>query len=499
MVIGLSGLGLPAVASPPAAEAGSEGEAWTADTFPSYIHRLTHFGQRADFSHDGKRILFIEKTYGDVYEIDLATKIIRPMTHHYKHNGYTRALYLSNGDILLSGSRTFDPEKHRDARAKTAELWVLSRKLDAPPIPLGERCSEGPAVSRQHLKIAWAVDHDNYPDRIPEGVSRIWVAEIDYSSGDPKLAKMRLVLDDRDLDFEADLETQNFVPPDERWLTFSAYGYQETETMGLDLETGKVVNYSQAPDRYDEPEGIYPDGRHTLVECDKHNDMGSGHVDLWKLALDGSGHYERVTYFSDEGRFKASNPVVSDDGRFIAFQVPKVGLAAGVGEGLYILDIEAAGRATAAGSRESAPLADGMYAVKRDAATAEAAGVPGEPARVIRYDRRSASGEPEEPRYLALQTSPFVPLILEVPPDIREQSDGRTYLSVALAQGYVKTLSDFTRAHLGGRVAIVVDGDVITVHKVRSPIDNGKMQITFCKGNACELIRSKLMEDGPAS
>ena len=494
MVMGVLGLGLEAAAAPPPETAVGEGEAWTADSFPSYIRRLTHFGQRADFSHDGKRILFIEKTYGDVYEIDLETEIIRAVTHHYKHAGYTRALYLSNGDILLSGSRTFDPEKHREARGKTAELWVLSKELDGPPVALGERCSEGPAVSRRNLKIAWAVDHDNYPDRIPEGVSRMWVADIDYSSGDPKLANMRLVLDDRDLDFEVDLEAQNFVPPDERWLTFSAYGYQETETMGLDLETGKVVNYSQAPERYDEPEGIYPDGRHTLVECDKHNDEGSGHVDLWKLALDGSGDYERITYFSDQMQFKASNPVVSDEGRFIAFQVPKVGLAAGVGEGLYILDLEAAGLASA-----SEPLADGMYAVLEDAPTAQEARIQGESHRVVRYDQRSASGELMAPQYLALRTSSFVPLILEVPPDVHQQGDGRTYLTVTLAQRYVKALADFTRENLGGRVAIVVDGEVLTMHKVRSVIDGGRMQITRCTDNACELIRSKLMDGQPSS
>lgn len=491
MVMGVLGLGLEAAAAPPA-----EGEAWTADSFPSYIRRLTHFGQRADFSHDGKRILFLEKTYGDVYEIDLETEIVRAVTHHYKHAGYTRALYLSNGDILLSGSRTFDPEKHRDARGKTAELWVLSKELDGPPVALGERCSEGPAVSRRHLKIAWAVDHDNYPERIPEGVSRMWLADIDYSSGDPRLANMRLVLDDRDLDFEVDLEAQNFVPPDERWLTFSAYGYQETETMGLDLETGKVVNYSQAPDRYDEPEGIFPDGRHTLVECDKHNDEGSGHVDLWKLALDGSGDYERITYFSDEMRFKASNPVVSDDGRFIAFQVPQVGLAAGVGQGLYVLDLQAAGLA-ARDSGDPAALADGLYAVERDAPTAEGAEVPG--CRVLEYDQSVASGEPMAPQYLALRTSPFVPLILEMPPDAHTQDDGRTYLTVTLAPQYVKLLEDFTREHVGGRVAIVVDGSVVTMHKVRTPIAGGRLQITRCKDNACELIRSKLMEDpGPS-
>ena len=71
----------------------------------------------------GKRILFLEKTYGDVYEVTLADGIIRPMTHHYYHEGYTRALYLNNGDILLSGARTFDARNpHASRSGKNAEL-----------------------------------------------------------------------------------------------------------------------------------------------------------------------------------------------------------------------------------------------------------------------------------------------------------------------------------------------------------------------------------------
>ena len=81
-----------------------------ADHLPPHITRLTHFGERADWSHDGQRILFVEKTFGDVYEIDLRTKIIRLLTAHYSHLGYTRALYLANGDILLSGPEAFDPK-----------------------------------------------------------------------------------------------------------------------------------------------------------------------------------------------------------------------------------------------------------------------------------------------------------------------------------------------------------------------------------------------------
>jgi hypothetical protein len=299
------------------------------DELPDYIRQVTHFGQRADFSHDGKRILFIEKTFGDVYEVELETKIIRPMTHRYFHEGYTRALYLSNGDILLSGARHFDASDPWPSRSdKNAELWVLKRDLSGPPAPLSEKCSEGPAVSRKHMRIAWT-----------QG-GAFYMADVVYTDGKPGLANKKKILDKRDLDFETGLETQNFRPPDEKELIFSAYGYQGTEVMGLDIETGKVVNYSQAPNQYDEPEGIFPNGRYTLVECDKHSRKGTQYIDIYKLALDGSGQTTRLTFFSDYQGFKASNPVISDDGRYMAFQVANTGDVAGVGRGILILDLE---------------------------------------------------------------------------------------------------------------------------------------------------------------
>ena len=125
------------------------------DELPPYIKRITHFGQRADFSHDARKILFLERTFGDVFEVEIATGIITPVTHHFFHEGFTRALYLSNGDILLSGSRTFDATDPWPSRSeRQAELWILDKDLTSPPIPLGEHCSEGPAVSRKRLHIA---------------------------------------------------------------------------------------------------------------------------------------------------------------------------------------------------------------------------------------------------------------------------------------------------------------------------------------------------------
>src|SRR5712671_5991349 len=97
-----------------------------ADHLSPHITQVSWFGERADWSHDGKRILFLSKTFGDALELDLGTKRIRNLTAHYPHHGYSRALYLANGDILLSGPETFDPKKLGEARTQ-CWLYVLER------------------------------------------------------------------------------------------------------------------------------------------------------------------------------------------------------------------------------------------------------------------------------------------------------------------------------------------------------------------------------------
>jgi Tol biopolymer transport system component len=247
-------------------------------------------------------------------------------------------LYLSNGDILLSGARQYNPENPWPSREIIAELWVLKKDLSEPPIPLGQYCFEGPALSRKNMKIAWTVHHDNYPDRIPEKAWQIWTGEIICDNGKPKLVNKQKILDNKYFSFFCELEVQNFIPPDEKALTFSIYVNSVAEVMSLDMETGKVINHTNSPEGYDEPEGVFPDGKFTLVESDKHNLKGPEYIDIYKLALDGSGAMERLTYFADYPGYQATNPVISDDGRYMAFQIAKKGDAAGVGRGIFLFD-----------------------------------------------------------------------------------------------------------------------------------------------------------------
>jgi hypothetical protein len=313
------------------------------ENLPPHIRRLSWFGERADFSPDGTRVLFLSKTFGDAMEVEIETGIIRNLTTHYAHHGYTRALYLPNGDILLAGPTDFDADDPGEARSNSW-LFVLRPGMAGRPHPLGVKCAEGPAVSRSRLHIAWSYRASQFPGVMPPGSSQMHEADIVYEDGVPRLANQRQIIDSADLPFEATLEPQNFRPPEERELIFSAYDYNETDVFGIDLASGALTNYSNAPQTYDEPEGIFPSGAYTTVESDHHEPEaeGFGRADIYRLALDGSGGMERLTRFADVPTYRASNPVISDDGRFMAFQMGRSGVPAGTGYGIFLYDLRLA-------------------------------------------------------------------------------------------------------------------------------------------------------------
>jgi hypothetical protein len=128
------------------------------DNLPPYIKLVSGFGERPDWSHDGRFILFLDKPMGEVYELEVATGITRPKTRHFNHYGFTRAMYLSNGDILLAGPNAlFDPtdNEERDKARDLTWLYVMDKSGETPPVPLNTLCAEGPAVSRNKMRIAW--------------------------------------------------------------------------------------------------------------------------------------------------------------------------------------------------------------------------------------------------------------------------------------------------------------------------------------------------------
>jgi hypothetical protein len=324
------------------AEAKEQKTGSPADHLPPHIRHLTHFGERADWSHDGKKILFLSKMFGDALELDVATGAIRNLTDHYPHHGNVRAMYLANGDILLSSPLAFDPKDTRTAR-RNSYLFVLKPDGKSRPVPLGVRCNEGPAISRTKLTIAWTEWFDPKPGEGNLASSKMYAADIVYNDGVPALTNSRLIKDGADMPLRCTMETQNFNPANEDELVFNTYqdGGQKCDVFGLNLATGALTRYTDSPAIYDEAEGIFPDGKHTLVECDVQRPGGPGYIDLWKLALDGSGSQTRLTHFTDFAGYKATNGVVSDDGRWMAFQMGFSGDEPGIGHGIFVLDLKA--------------------------------------------------------------------------------------------------------------------------------------------------------------
>jgi len=304
---------------------------------PANITRLTGFGERAVWSPDGKRIAFMSKSFGDAFEIDLATRMTRLLTGHFRHAGFLRVHYLPNGDYLLIGARDF--KDIRTTRDRDQELWLMKASPRSAPIALGQRISEGVAISRKRMRIAWSNTHGQYPDSIAEGESVLNMADVVYdSAGSPRLVNRRELL--RAKRPECTLEAQDFRRDDQELVYVCYRERDKADVFGLDLATGKSTTYRKIEGEYNEVEGVSPDGAWALVESSREQGadrQDSRHIDLWKLALvPNSTSFVRMTHWGDWDGYKASNPTVSPDGKWFAFQSARSVDPAGVGYGIFL-------------------------------------------------------------------------------------------------------------------------------------------------------------------
>jgi hypothetical protein len=307
------------------------------DNLPANIEVLTHFGERADISPDNRRVAFMAKSFGDAMTIDLQTRVIRCLTCNVPAAAFLRVMQLVSGDYILIGPEHF--QDIRTSRTRDNELWFLSKEPGSKPVRLDQKMSEGAAISKKSLKIAFSQTHEQAPD-LADGASRLIVADVELSSGSAKLVNKKTVHESKDRNCV--LEAQDFYDNDSK-MTFTCYEPQGlASVMGIDLKSGQVVNFSKAPGTYNEVEGIFPDGQYTCVESDRQvaelgGRRGSSNIDIWKLKLDGTGKdFARLTHFNDYEGGKASNPVVSTDGRFMAFQTARTSDPAGVGYGILL-------------------------------------------------------------------------------------------------------------------------------------------------------------------
>jgi preprotein translocase subunit SecD len=137
----------------------------------------------------------------------------------------------------------------------------------------------------------------------------------------------------------------------------------------------------------------------------------------------------------------------------------------------------------------------GFYLVAAEAETASALPAAKDDQRVVRYDyRRLQEGERGQPLYLLLPKVADVPLVLAKAPElVKKGENGFPELRLELTAEAAKRLETLTREHLGGRVAFVIDGEPVTLHKIRSVITGGQFRLSRCTDTACQYIYGRLV------
>ena len=86
---------------------------------------------------------------------------------------FLRVMHLVTGDYILIGPDHF--ENIRVSRTRDNELWFLSKERGSRPIKLGQKMSEGAAISKKSLKSPTRRLHSKTPIWHPN--PRVWPSQ----------------------------------------------------------------------------------------------------------------------------------------------------------------------------------------------------------------------------------------------------------------------------------------------------------------------------------
>jgi len=138
----------------------------------------------------------------------------------------------------------------------------------------------------------------------------------------------------------------------------------------------------------------------------------------------------------------------------------------------------------------------GFYLVKAEADSATTLSIAKTDQQILRYDYKFLRHtEHEKPRYFLLSKIVDVPLILNKTPELQEKGEnGFPELRLELTLESARNLEKLTRDHLGGKVVFMIDGEPVTIHKIRSVITGGQFRLSRCTDTACQYIYGRLVE-----
>ena len=95
---------------------------------------------------------------------------------------------------------------------------------------------------------------------------------------------------------------------------------------------------------------------------------------------------------------------------------------------------------------------------------------------------------------LIVPAEPAVPFVLASEPKGKKDPSGNTAILLTLAPEYGQKLERFTSENQGMTAAMIVGGKVYSVHKIRTTLKGGMIQITCCREGASNYLLEHLKE-----
>jgi preprotein translocase subunit SecD len=113
-------------------------------------------------------------------------------------------------------------------------------------------------------------------------------------------------------------------------------------------------------------------------------------------------------------------------------------------------------------------------------------------ALVVNRHRYVKKEEREPPVFVVVRSSPDVTLDLAEKPRAVKEGDEVVRILLKLKPKAASALERVTSDGRGKQVAIVLDGEVVTIHKIRQVIKGGEVQISSCAAGAAKYLLEQL-------
>lgn len=293
---------------------------------PIELSSGAHIEEGPYWTVDGEKLVLVNNLQG--WEYDVNTGAERCLTCDFDEPAEVHRFYqMVDGSYIMAGPSNETEEAGQQlhealTRTMGDELWWMPADLSAPPVALGSRVFEGFAVSRDNMKISWS----NSPvqgEFINPGSTdlsdaanmafSVYVADLAVDGNVASLENIKIAYQTPTYF----IEVQDFLPCEDR-LAVSTYwslekrltpsdpvgvvqlfvetgGYInlidiDAEAWTIDIDSGEIVNQSQAPDTYDEFEGVHPNGVLSTIETTR----GDGGWSIALLELDTDGKKMRL-------------------------------------------------------------------------------------------------------------------------------------------------------------------------------------------------------------